>query len=69
MKELIEAFQIFLKYDNPDYPTNCEHDIMRVYLNIAYDTIDQDDIKKLAELSFSYDDDFGCFYSYKYGSN
>ena len=30
MKELIEAFQIFLKYSEESYPTNCDHDIMRV---------------------------------------
>jgi len=69
MKELVEAFQIFLKYDNPSYPINCQHDIMRVYLDVSFDTIDKNDIKRLIEIGFEYDDDFECFQSIKYGSN
>jgi hypothetical protein len=69
MKELVEAFQIFLKYGNPSYPINCQHDIMRVYLDVSFDTIDKNDIKRLIEIGFEYDDDFGCFQSTKYGSN
>jgi hypothetical protein len=26
MEDLIKALQIFLKYGNPNYPTNCSHD-------------------------------------------
>jgi len=30
MKELIEALQILLKYENPTYPTWCEHDTLHI---------------------------------------
>lgn len=67
MKELIEAFQIFLKYSEESYPTNCDHDIMRV--NVDPDLVSTKDITKLDELGFNVDNDLDCFYSFKYGSN
>ena len=69
MKELVEAFKIFLKYSDESYPINCQHDIMRVYPGTEYEDMNLSDIEKLEELGFDYDEDFGCFYSYKYGSN
>jgi len=69
MKDLVEAFKIFLKYSDNEYPINCQHDIMRVYLDIDYVDMTIIDVEKLEELGFDYDEDFGCFYSHKYGSN
>jgi len=67
MKELIEALQIFLKYGNPDYPTNCEHDIMYI-CGINSNDVSDDDKIKLEQLGFEIDNDFNQFYSDKYGS-
>lgn len=65
MENLIKALQIFLKYGNPIYPTNCSHDELMV--SISPELISEEDLKTLEELSFipnSYDG----FSSYKYGS-
>jgi hypothetical protein len=67
MEKLILALQIFLKYGNEEFPTHCEHDVLRVY---GYDCekISTSDIVSLKEYGFDWDDEFECFYSYKYGS-
>ena len=70
MDELVEALQIFLKYDNPKYPTHCKHDVLYVFVNA--NLVSEDDIKKLDELGFivqkgEYGDD-DCFISFRYGS-
>ena len=66
MKDLIEAFNIFLKYGNPDYPTHCEHDCLYV-CDIDPEKVSAEDIKKLDDLGFMPDDD-GGFMSFKFGS-
>ena len=66
MENLIKALQILLKYDNPDYPTSCEHDILRIYVDPKL--VSNDDIDKLEDLGIDADDEHYCFYSYKYGS-
>jgi hypothetical protein len=66
MKDLIKALQILLKYDNPDYPTGCEHDIMRVYVDP--DKVSDADKLRLKELSFYVESEFECFSSSKFGS-
>jgi len=70
MLKLIEALQILAKYANKDdeYPTNCEHDILRVYADIDIENVTEEDIIKLEILGFDWDDDYECFYSTKYGS-
>ena len=65
MEQLIEALQIFLKYDNPAYPTHCEHDVMYVCVDPA--VVSEEDKDKLNKLGFFPDDDEG-FQSYKFGS-
>jgi hypothetical protein len=67
MKDLIEALQIFLKYDNPSYPTHCEHDILHISSSITSSDVTKEDIEKLEELGFLIDEE-GYFYSYKFGS-
>lgn len=64
MKDLIEALQIFLKYENPEYPTNCSHD--ELFVNINPDLVSQEDKNKLKELGF--DPCENGFHSYKFGS-
>jgi len=66
MEDLIKALQIFLKYGNPDYPTNCSHDCL--WVDIDHEKVSKEDIKKLEELGFSIDDENDGFYSFKYGS-
>lgn len=51
MEDLIRALQIFLKYGNPTYPTNCEHD--ELYVNIDASVVSEEDKKILDELGFS----------------
>jgi DNA-binding protein YbaB len=64
MEDLIKALQIFLKYGNEDYPTNCDHDVLMV--NISPDLVSEDDKKILKELSF-HESDCG-FESFRFGS-
>jgi len=66
MKQLIEALQILLKYDNPEYPTHCGHDELSILVDPAL--VSQEDIEKLDELGFFVNEDFECFQSFKYGS-
>ena len=65
MEDLIKALNIFLKYGNSEYPTNCEHDIL--YVNIDPEIVAPEDILELARLGF-FDNEDG-FMSFKYGSN
>jgi hypothetical protein len=66
MKDLIEALQIFLKYGNPDYPTNCSHDLLTVCIDPTL--VSQEDIQKLDELGFFVAEADECFQSWKFGS-
>jgi len=66
IENLIKALQIFLKYDNPSYPTACEHDILYVFVNP--DKVSQEDKEELEKLGFIVDKDLENFHSYKYGS-
>jgi hypothetical protein len=64
MDKLIEALQILLKYDNPAYPTHCEHDELTICIDPSL--VSEEDIAKLDELGVFVDDD--CFKSFRYGS-
>jgi len=66
MEDLIKALQIFLKYGNPDYPTNCSHDCL--WIDIDQRKVSKEDIRQLEDLGFRVDDENDGFYSYKYGS-
>jgi hypothetical protein len=65
MESLIKALQIFLKYGNPDYPTNCSHEELMVA--ISPELVSEEDLKILEELSFI-PNEYDGFISYKYGS-
>lgn len=68
MEDLIKALQILLKYENPDYPTHCEHDYL--FVNVHPDKVSKEDKKTLNELGFIVDGEYGGygFGSFKYGS-
>jgi hypothetical protein len=67
MKQLIEAFQIFLKYQDNKWPTHCEHDIMMI-ADITYEEVSEEDRLALEALSFSWNTEYDCWTSYHYGS-
>lgn len=66
MEQLIEALQIFLKYDNPTWPTHCEHEIL--YIIGDYSAMSTEDKAKLEELGFHWDAAMDGWASFKYGS-
>ncbi len=65
MEDLIKALQIFLKYGNPDHPTDCKHDILYI-CGIDPEDVSQEDKAELEKLGF-YEGDEG-FSSFKFGS-
>lgn len=67
MDELIQALQIFNKYDNPYSPTHCEHDVLLIMIDP--NIVSEEDIQKLDELSFRPSSEYdSCFQSYRFGS-
>ena len=68
MKEFIEVLQILMKYDNPDYPFHCEHDVL--YIGVDPEKVSEEDIAKLKKMGiYKGEDEYSeGFYSYKYGS-
>jgi hypothetical protein len=67
MKDLIEALQIFIKYQNVKWPTHCEHDVLSI-MDITEDEVSDEDKKRLSELSFEWSDEDDCFQSFRFGS-
>ena len=68
MKKLIEALTLFAKYQDLEYPTHCEHDVLYIS-GITKDEVSEEDQKKLEELGFHWsDEDGGHWISYRYGS-
>lgn len=65
MKNLIKALTLLLKYDNPEYPTHCEHDTL--YILISPKTVSNEDLKKLDDLNIHADYEEDHFFSYHYG--
>ena len=70
MEDLIKALTIFSKYTKnsywDEYPTSCDHDILRVH--VSPDFVSEYDRLTLGSLGFSPDFELDCFVSYKYGS-
>lgn len=67
ISNLIAALQIFLKYGNINYPTHCEHDILRVH--VAPEKVSMEDKKELSKLGFDERPEDECFTSFRYGSS
>ena len=67
MNDLIKALQIFLKYGDPAYPTDCRHDEMSI-AEITKEQVSDEDVEALEELGFFWSDGEECFMSFKFGS-
>jgi len=70
MEDLIKALQIFSKYvkeDEGDSPTHCEHDIMYVCCGIEFEDVSAEDVKTLDKLGFFWGES-DSFCSYRFGS-
>jgi len=67
MEDLIKALQIFLKYKNSDYPTNCSHDQLSI-MDIDKSDVSENDKIELDRLGFFWSESEECFISFKYGS-
>ena len=65
MEDLIKALQIFLKYGNPKYPTNCSHDELAI-MDIDPEDVSEEDKQALDKLGFIVSDDY--FLSFRFGS-
>lgn len=67
---LEEAIKIFKKYDNPQWPFQCEHDLLIVFVNPSI--VSEEDRAKLDNLGFHCDNGDGeyteGFVSYHFGS-
>jgi len=69
LSDLIEALTIFQKYENPKYPTHCEHDELIMCGDYHPDKMSADDVKRLDELGFFWSDsEDGYFKSFRFGS-
>ena len=67
MNRLIEALQIFLKYKNSKWPTNCSHDVLAI-MDIEKSEVSTEDIEKLEALDFFWSEEEECFISFHFGS-
>ncbi len=66
MEDLIKALQILARYEKPNYPTHCEHDVLWVLIDPGL--VRSADIVALEELGFWMCTENNCFKSFKYGS-
>lgn len=67
MESLIKALQIFLKYQNLEFPTSCINDEL-IIVRIGKNEVSENDTKKLDKLGFVWNNGYDCFSSFKYGS-
>ena len=66
LSALIEALQILLKYGDPTYPTQCEHDVLYVFADP--NLVSDEDKKRLEEYGFIESEDNGGFLTFRFGS-
>jgi len=68
VSELIEALQIFAKYQKQTWnPTHCEHDVLLV-VDVLQNAPSEEDRKRLGELHFFWSSEYGCWASFRFGS-
>jgi len=67
MDDLIEALNIFKKYHNVKWPTNCSHDVFAI-MEVTEEEVSAEDKKRLDELSFLFESDCECWISFRFGS-
>lgn len=68
MEDLIKALQIFMKYGNSAYPCHCEHDVLYICVIKNKEDVSEEDLTELDKLGFRWDEEYGCFASFKFGS-
>lgn len=69
MKDLIEALTIMLKYGDVSHPTNCEHDMLRIFPAVEPSAFTPEELARLEEIGFiPGEEGIGGFYSFRYGS-
>lgn len=66
MKNLIEALNIFLKYGDVEFPTHCKRDVLYV-CGYHKDKMTPEDVARLYDLSFVWDEGYEVFRSFTYG--
>lgn len=68
MKDLIEALQIFAKYQIATRsPTICEHNTL-IIVGVNYKDMKKEDIQWVEALGFEWDEAEGYFCSYRFGA-
>jgi hypothetical protein len=67
MDELIQALEIFKKYQNLKWPTHCEHDVLLI-IGISKSEVSEEDTEQLDKLGFIWMGEYDCFGSYRFGS-
>jgi hypothetical protein len=67
MEDLIKALQIFMKYKNVKWPTNCTHDVMTI-MDITREEVTKEDVEELDRLGFMWDETDEGFISFRFGS-
>ena len=67
MSDLIKALQIFLKYGDPKWPTNCVHDELGI-MEIDPNDVSEEDKKELELLGFIVCEEENYFMSFRFGS-
>jgi hypothetical protein len=68
MKDLIEALQIFAKYQiATESPTICSHDML-VIVGVDYKDMKKEDIQWVEAFGFEWDETEEYFYSFRFGS-
>ena len=67
MEDLIKALQIFMKYKNVKWPTNCTHDVMTI-MDITREEVTKEDVEELDRLGFTWDETDEGFISFRFGS-
>jgi hypothetical protein len=66
MRDLVEALNIFLKYADYMYPTQCEKELL-IIAGIDERDVLREDIERLEKLGFFWFDESKFFASYRYG--
>jgi hypothetical protein len=66
VQALIEALIVLSKYTDEEFPTGCEHDVFRVYVDP--EMVSAEDVVYLAERGFEPDPECNAFLSFRFGS-
>lgn len=67
MSDLIKALQIFLKYGDSRWPTNCSHDVLAI-MDVEPNEVSDEDKAELDKLGFIVSEEDECFISFRFGS-